>query len=415
MRRLFVSKRYPLRPLLLASLPLVLYLPATAQTVMNGNGGPIRLFGTDMAVFEMKEARHDLPCHVTPSNKALVGFDLKFHAGFEVTVPLKELAGQENILTIIFRVAPLETPDSPVYFTQKIRVPEIEEEAKGEASLYGGFDLGEGKYHVDWLMRDRSERICSNYWDVDVALTNKESQMAMVIPPSTIRASDQESFKDEPPIERTSNDEPINVKILLNYAPQNPRSTVMRSLDTTALVSILRSIVREPKIGKFSLVAFSMASQQVLHRQENVDRLDFPALGDALNKMKLGTVDLSKLAIKHSETQFLSELIRAELGGTNKAEAIIFAGPKVMLEQNVEAETLKEVGSLDYPLFYLNYNLYPAQIPWRDSISHAVKYFKGQEYTISKPRDLWLATSEVVNRIVKTRSTTRLTQHSPTQ
>ena len=415
MRRLFVSKRYPLRPLLLASLPLVLYLPATAQTVMNGSGGPIRLFGTDMAVFEMKEARHDLPCHVTPSNKALVGFDLKFHAGFEVTVPLKELAGQENILTIIFRVAPLETPDSPVYFTQKIRVPEIEEEAKGEASLYGGFDLGEGKYHVDWLMRDRSERICSNYWDVDAALTNKESQMAMVIPPSTIRASDQESFKDEPPIERTSNDEPINVKILLNYAPQNPRSTVMRSLDTTALVSILRSIVREPKIGKFSLVAFSMASQQVLHRQENVDRLDFPALGDALNKMKLGTVDLSKLAIKHSETQFLSELIRAELGGTNKAEAIIFAGPKVMLEQNVEAETLKEVGSLDYPLFYLNYNLYPAQIPWRDSISHAVKYFKGQEYTISKPRDLWLATSEVVNRIVKTRSTTRLTQHSPTQ
>ena len=415
MRRLFVSKRYPLRPLLLASLPLVLYLPATAQTVMNGNGGPIRLFGTDMAVFEMKEARHDLPCHVTPSNKALVGFDLKFHAGFEVTVPLKELAGQENILTIIFRVAPLETPDSPVYFTQKIRVPEIEEEAKGEASLYGGFDLGEGKYHVDWLMRDRSERICSNYWDVDAALTNKESQMAMVIPPSTIRASDQESFKDEPPIERTSNDEPINVKILLNYAPQNPRSTVMRSLDTTALVSILRSIVREPKIGKFSLVAFSMASQQVLHRQENVDRLDFPALGDALNKMKLGTVDLSKLAIKHSETQFLSELIRAELGGTNKAEAIIFAGPKVMLEQNVEAETLKEVGSLDYPLFYLNYNLYPAQIPWRDSISHAVKYFKGQEYTISKPRDLWLATSEVVNRIVKTRSTTRLTQQSPTQ
>ena len=407
-------KRYPLRPLLLASLQLVLCVPAAAQTVMNGNGGPIRLFGTDMAVFEMKEARHDLPCHVTPSNKALVGFDLKFHAGFEVTVPLKELAGQENLLTIIFRVAPLESPDSPVYFTQKVRVPEIEEEAKGEASLYGGFDLGEGKYHVDWLMRDRSERVCSNYWDVDAALTNKESQMAMVIPSSTIRASDHESFKDEPPIERTSNDEPINVKILLNYAPQNPRSTVMRSVDTTALVSILRSIVREPKIGKFSLIAFSMASQQVLHRQENVDRLDFPALGDALHKMKLGTVDLSKLAIKHSETQFLSELIRAELGGTNKAEAIIFAGPKVLLEQNVEAETLKEVGSLDYPLFYLNYNLYPAQIPWRDSISHAVKYFKGQEYTISKPRDLWFATSEVVNRIVKSR-TARLAQNSPTQ
>jgi hypothetical protein len=85
-----------------------------------------------------------------------------------------------------------------------------------------------------------------------------------------------------------------------------------------------------------------------------------------------------------------------------------------MLEQNVETETLKEVGTLDFPLFYLNYNLYPAQIPWRDSISHAVKFFKGQEYTISKPRDLWFATSEVVSRIVKTRSA-RLAQNSPSQ
>ncbi len=381
---------------------------------MNGNGGPVRLFGTDLAVFEMREPRQDLPCHVTPTKSALVGFDLKFHSGFEVTVPLRELAGRENLLTILFRVAPLEDLDNPVYFMQKVRVPEIEEEAKGDASLYGAFDLGEGKYRVDWLMRDRAERVCSNYWEVEATLTTKESQMAMVIPPKSVRAADQESFKDEPPIERASAEEAVNVKVLLNYAPQNPRNTVMRPVDTTALVSILRSILREPKIGKFSLVAFSMASQEVLYRQENVDHLDLPALGEALSKVKFGTVDLSKLAVKHSETQFLGELIRTELGGANKSEAIIFAGPKVMLEQNVEAETLKEVGAVDFPLFYLNYNLYPAQIPWRDSISHAVKFFKGQEYTISKPRDLWFATSEVVNRIVKNRSA-RLAQNSPSQ
>jgi hypothetical protein len=53
--------------------------------------------------------------------------------------------------------------------------------------------------------------------------------------------------------------------------------------------------------------------------------------------------------------------------------------------------------------FYMNYNLYPQDIPWRDSISHAVKYFKGTEYTISKPRDLWFATSEMVNRIARSK------------
>jgi hypothetical protein len=412
-RRLSFFKRCPLR-LLIASVPLLTSVPGIAQTVMNGNGGPVRLFGTDQAVFEMREPRQDLPCHVTPTKSALVGFDLKFHSGFEVTVPLRELAGRENLLTILFRVAPLEDLENPVYFMQKVRVPEIEEDAKGDASLYGAFDLGEGKYRVDWLMRDRAERVCSNYWDVEATLNGKESQMAMVIPAKSVRAADQESFKDEPPIERAAAEEAVNVKVLLNYAPQNPRNTVMRPVDTTALISILRSILREPKIGKFSLVAFSMANQQVLYRQENVDHLDLPALGEALSKVKFGTVDLSKLAVKHSETQFLGELIRTELGGANKSEAIIFAGPKVMLEQNVEAETLKEVGAVDFPLFYLNYNLYPAQIPWRDSISHAVKFFKGQEYTISKPRDLWYATSEVVNRIVKNRSA-RLAQNSPSQ
>jgi hypothetical protein len=405
--------RCPARLLAVAG-ALLAALPGAGQTMMSANGGPVRLFGTDLAVFEMREPRQDLPCQVVPTKSALVGFDLKFHAGFEVSVPLRELAGRENLLTILFRVAPLTDPDHPVYFLQKIRVPEIEEEAKGDASLYGAFDLGEGKYRVDWLMRDRAERVCSNFWEVEATLSGKESQMAMVIPPHAVRAADQESFKDEPPVERAAAGESIAVKILLNYAPQNPRNTVMRPVDTTALVSILRSILREPKIGRFSLVAFSMASQQVLYRQENVDHLDLPALGEALSKVKFGTVDLSKLAVKNSETQFLGDLIRTELGGANKSEAIIFAGPKVMLEQNVEAETLKEVGPVDFPLFYLNYNLYPAQIPWRDSISHAVKFFKGQEYTISKPRDLWFATSDVVSRILKNRSG-RLAQNAPSQ
>lgn len=381
---------------------------------MSGNGGPVRLFGTDQAVFEMREARKDLPCNVTPIKHALVGFDLKFHSGFEVTVPLRELAGRENLLTILFRVAPLEDLENPVYLMQKVRVPEIDEDAKGDASLYGGFDLGQGKYRVDWLMRDRAERVCSDFWEVEATLSGKESEMGIVLPPKAVRAADQESFKDEPPIERAAAEPAVNVKVLLNYAPQNPRSSVMRPIDTTALVSIVRSILREPRIGKFSLVAFSMASQQVLYRQENVDHLDLPALGQALDKVKFGTVDLSKLAVKHSDTQFLGELIRTELGGGDKSEAIIFAGPKVMLEQNVEAETLKEVGPVNFPLFYLNYNLYPAQIPWRDSISHAVKFFKGQEYTISKPRDLWFATSDVVDRIVKNR-VARLAQNSPSQ
>ena len=127
-------------------------------------GGMVRLFTSDAAILESQEARKDLPCTVTP-NKPSLGFDLKFHSGYEVSVPLKDLAGSENQLTMVFRVTPENHPDEGVYFSQHVAVPAIEEDEKGPAYLDGEFEVGEGKYHVDWLMRDRSERICSFHWD----------------------------------------------------------------------------------------------------------------------------------------------------------------------------------------------------------------------------------------------------------
>lgn len=52
----------------------------------------------------------------------------------------------------------------------------------------------------------------------------------------------------------------------------------------------------------------------------------------------------------------------------------------------------------------MNYNLYPQANPWRDAIGHMVKALKGYEYTISRPRDMWIAVSDAVSRIVKSRN-----------
>jgi hypothetical protein len=389
-------------------------LPACAQVAVTGAGGIVRIFNTDMAVLEMQEPRKDLPCTVIPA-KAILGFDLKFHAGYEVSVPMKDLAGTENLLTILFRVTPAQRPEETRYFTQKVRVPAIEEDAKGDAFLPGAFDVGEGKYHVDWLMRDRSERVCSAYWDVDASLPTRDRQINMVIAPGAMQAADIEQFRDEPPVERAT-DEPLNVKVLVNFAPQSSRSTILQPLDTSALVSILRTISREPRIGKFSIVAFNLQEQRVVYREQNADRIDFPSLGEALNTLNLGTVDLKRLSQKHGETAFLADLIRTEIrASATPPDAVVFAGPKAILDENVQPESLKEIGELEYPVFYMNYNLHPQAVPWKDAISHAVKFFKGYEYTISKPRDLWFAVTEMVTRIVKSKDGRRTAAVGSTQ
>src|SRR5213593_2968807 len=67
--------------------------PLSAQVLMpaSGPGGMVRLFTSDAAILEAQETRKDIPCTVTPV-KPMLGFDLKFHAGYDVSVPLKELS-----------------------------------------------------------------------------------------------------------------------------------------------------------------------------------------------------------------------------------------------------------------------------------------------------------------------------------
>jgi hypothetical protein len=398
----------PKRYLPIPVIALITTAALPGQTLMSGSGpsGLVRIFNTDSAVLEAQEPRKDLPCSVNQI-KPQLGFDMKFHAGYEVSIPLKDLAGTEDLLTIIFRVTPDTQKDDPVYFSQRISVPAIDPEASGNAYLQGYFDLGEGKYHVDFLIRDRTERVCSAYWDVEAALASKDRQLTMVIPPNNVMAAEREQFKEEPPVERAPESETggaLNVKVLVNFAPQNAHAATLQPLDMNALVAILRSIAREPRIGKFSIVAFNMQEQRVLYRQEASGHIDFPALGDALNSLKLGTVDLKRLSQKNGDTEFLTGLISQEMKDPSaRPDALIFAGPKVMLDQNVPQDTLKEIGQVEYPVFYMNYNFNPQSNPWRDSIGNTVRFFRGVEFTISRPPDLWHAWTEIMSRIMKFR------------
>lgn len=365
-------------------------------------GEPITLLPGDAAVFESPEFRKDLPCTVT-GRKAELGFDLRFHSGYDVTIPLRELSGDGSTLSVVFRVYPQDNKEHAAYFVQHFRVPVVEDDAKGDAALQGTIDVGPGKYRVEWLMRDKLERVCSSGWDVEASLSPKDKPMPLFIDPEQIAESTPEPFVNDSASLPSRQADGVNLKLLVNFAPQNSTSASLQRSDTEALVSILKTIQRDAHVGRLSLVAFNMGESRVVYRQETSDRIDFPALGKALETMKLGTVDVGKLAEKHSETDFLEELIEKEVGNNAHPDAVIFAGPKAMLSADVPQEELRRIGDIECPVFYMNYNLNPQAVPWKDSISHAIRAFKGTEYTISRPRDLWVSTSEMFSRIVRSK------------
>jgi len=376
---------------------LILVTTLHAQRIITNpqTGGRPILMNGDTAVLESGEPRRDLDCQVIPEKPAL-GFDLKFHSGYSLTIPLRELEGPGDMLSVLFRIAPKNTDGAPVYFGQQIRVPAISD-TKGAVSLTGAFDLGEGSYHVDWLVHDYTGRYCSAYWDTTAALSPRDSEVAVALPPASIRAAEDEKFQPEPPVQRTMK-APLNIKLMLNFAPEQADSAAVDPEETTALVSILRNISRNPEIGRFSLVAFNIQEQRVIYRQESSDHIDFPAMGEALRSLNLGTVAFSKLQHKNGDTEFLSNLVKTEIGNSHP-DGLIFIGPKAFLDSSVPQEDLKQVGDLGYPVFYMNYARDPYAAPWRDAISRMVRFFKGRVYTISGPRDLWNAVSEVISRI----------------
>ena len=67
-------------------------------------GEQVRIMPSDLTILESGDERKDLPCTVT-QHKPELGFDLRFHGGYEVTMPLRELSGSGEVLTILFRVA----------------------------------------------------------------------------------------------------------------------------------------------------------------------------------------------------------------------------------------------------------------------------------------------------------------------
>src|SRR5437868_7083504 len=96
-------------------------------------GEPVSLMPSDIAILESGDARKDLSCTVTPRNADL-GFDLRFHTGYDATIPLNAIEGEEQLLTVVFRVHAADDKLHPAYFVQHFHVPVIPEDAKGDAT-----------------------------------------------------------------------------------------------------------------------------------------------------------------------------------------------------------------------------------------------------------------------------------------
>ena len=378
---------------------LALVASAVSGWAQTRLGREVRLQYADMAVLESSEPHKDLSCQLTPERPYL-GFDLRFHAYYRVTVPVKVLAEAGGWLQVVMRVRPTGDSEQPVYLAHRLAVPEFPSGVKGEGLLAGGFDLGLGRYQVDWLMRDSGGRVCSSHWKLEASLGGGRD-LPLTLAPNMVTGREEVPSADERAFEEGAT--PLHVKVLLNLSPPRPQESILKPQEAAVLLSILRGITREPGVSRFSVVAFNLQAQKIIYREECAGKIDFAALSKAAQLPSAGTVDYRLLRDSQSETHFMTTLLTDHLGTqTAPLDAVIIVGRKVTLEKKVSVDQLKTGGRAPYPIFYLNYSPNPFDEPFADTIGSALKAYKGAlAYNIAVPHDLGVALRDMLFRIRK--------------
>lgn len=338
--------------------------------VRESAGGTVLLNQNDYSVLESGEKRRDIACSVTPRRPSL-GFDLRLQSGYDVAVTLEGRAASD--LMVLARVRPLgDGNGEPLHLYQRLKVPVPEGEEK-EKSFAGGFSgaflVGEGKYAVDWLMRDVAGRYCADFWEFEVKSPLRVRTGGWELAPLP------DPFSEEP-VEKAENG--IPVKVLVNYEPSRQE----------ALLGMLRAMVRDSRVGTVSLGVFNLEQRKVLAKQE---RVDFPKLQEALQGFQTGLVDAKVLSGADGGVErFLGELLDApELG---EAGTVVFLGTPSGVDDRLGVEWR----SGEERMFYLRYQPNPWQMAWTDSIERAVQAARGKRYTIAQPKDLVTAWGEIL-------------------
>jgi hypothetical protein len=372
-----------------------------ASTVM---GFDSALLAADMAVLATHEPRSDFPCEVT-ADKPSLGFDLRFHTDYLVTVPVKVLAQAGDWLRVVMRVSPAADGAKALYLVERFDIPDVPEGAKGEFMLAGGFEVGLGRYRVDWVMRDSRERFCSSHWDLEAKPERGQRDLPLTLGPNMVADWGQDAFGAAPQ-DRRDPPEPLNVKIMLNLSPVKPEESVLKPRAVTALFSMLSSITHVASVGHVTLIAFNLREQKIIYQQEKADKIDFTALAKAVQSPTAGTIDYHLLKDPRSETRFLTKLLTDQLGTQAESpDAIIIAGARIALDRKVPLESLRAGGAAVCPIFYLSYNPNPIEEPSSDTIGSAlIAYKMALAYNIARPRDWGVAMKDMLSRIVKQRA-----------
>jgi hypothetical protein len=336
-----------------------------------------------------------LKCDVTILKPAL-NFGFRFQAGFIAGVPLNQFRGTGHSWAIVTKITPQDEPLPPVFLISTATLPDIPN-TKQHGETGGAYLLGEGNYHVDWMLFDETKRVCRKSWTIKVALSASERKVKTAMPPNaigdlTFRGSTY-TLPDKDDVR------PVRITILLHAAPLFPRRTRIRPSDGLMLLGSLSSLLSRLPSPSVRLVVFNMDQQKEVYRQDGFSLDSLDQVSRSISQLELGLVDYHSLENRHAPAEFLTSLINRELIAKDPSEIVLFLGPPSRFGEKIPQTALEErTGSSPY-FFSFQFE------PWLrrpnggfpDTITQTVGRLKGKTITVHTPGEFAKAIEQLEN------------------
>ena len=357
-----------------------------AQQLFDSSPGSSLLFhSNDQAILSGSTNRRDLDCRVEPLRPRL-GFDLKYTAGYAVHLPADAVETEGDRLRVLFRIRP--NKGESVHFRQELTIAPKSSAGGGTATFPARYVLGPGRYKVDWMMRNRRGHVCSAHWETRAPAPGHAGRLAAAAVANLIAPYRMDLFAAEPPVVRTKGvGGGMHIAVLLNLAPQERKRFKLNDYELESVVGMLRALHREPEIGLFSLTAFSVIDRQIVYTSKRQTRLDFEALGEAIDSMSKGVIDIGDLADAEGESLFLADILNdATRSVEQPPDAVVILGPKVDREAQLREGMLKRAPEPP-PLFQFAFNPNPQSYPWPGAIELALQPHGLTVYDVTLPQE----------------------------
>ena len=211
----------------------------------------------------------------------------RFQTGYSIEIPMRQYSGAGHWWSVVFRVTPEAKERDPVWFISRRRIP-AGAGGKTVAEFGGAYLVGEGRYSVDMLLVDDSNRVCATGWKMRAKLKDQVRNARPGMQPGAVddislRRTRRFPFSGEG---EKSN---FNISILMHAAATAPNRVRLQSYDRMLLMSALSSVVERLPARNVRLTIFNLDQQRELYHTAELSGTSFHEAIEALNTVELGT------------------------------------------------------------------------------------------------------------------------------